>query len=147
MRHILVTKNLALLVIVGPPTAVLAHSLPPKPLLATVFSVALPPLCWLGVGNLLSVLLAVETRTLVRWWRERRGRTTVVWLAHLALPYGLYYLIAPIDGTPHDPLFHLPPHLDRDLRLALDTGVGLAVWILGTVVAALVVSRRGLRVH
>jgi hypothetical protein len=151
LRGILLTKNLALLIIVGLPTmaltAILAHSLRPKPFAGTLFSVALPMLFWLGVGNIISVLLAVETRTLVRRWRERRSRTIVLWIAHLALPYGLYYLVAPIDGTQHDPLLRLLPHLDRNLRFVFNACVGLVVWILGTVIALVIVRRRGLRVY
>ncbi|MFI5781979.1 hypothetical protein [Nocardia sp. NPDC051570] len=151
VRGILLTKNLALLIIVGLPTlaltAVLAHSLPPKPFVGTLFTVALPLLCWLGVGNVISVLLAVHTRTLVQRWRERRRWTTVVWIGHLVLPYGLYYLVAPIDGTQHDPLLRLLPHMDRDIRFVFNAVVGLVVWILGTVIAAAIVRRRGLRIY
>lgn len=151
MRGILLTKNLALLVIVGLPTlvltAILAHSLHARALIGTLFAVVLPLLCWLGVGNIVSVLLAVETRTLVRRWRERRSRTTVLWIAHLALPYGLYYLIAPIDGEQHDPLMKLLPHLDRNVRFIWNAGLGLLVWIAGTVIALIIVRRRGLRIY
>ncbi|WP_231386870.1 hypothetical protein [Nocardia sp. BMG111209] len=149
VRSILLTKNLALLIIVGLPllalTAVLAHSLPPTRLVGTLFTVLLPLLCWLGVGNLISVLLPVETRSLVHRWRARRSRETWLWLGHLALPYALYYLVAPIDGIQHDPLLRLLPHIDRNLRFVLNTGVGLSVWLLGTLGALLIVRYRGLR--
>jgi hypothetical protein len=148
---ILVTKNLALLVIVGLPTltltGVLAHSMHPRAIVGTLFMVALPLMCWLGVGNLISVLLAVETRTLAARWRERRTARTWLWIGHLVLPYGLYYLVAPIDGTQHDPLLHLLPHTGRDFRFVLNAGVGLAIWALGTIAAAIIVRRRGLRVY
>ncbi len=151
LRRILLTKNLALLVIVGLPTlamtAILAHSLRPRALEGTLFAVALPLLCWLGVGNVISVLLAVETRTLVRRWREARSWATVLWIAHLALPYGVYYLVAPIDGLQHDPLLRLLPHVDRNLRFVWNAGVGLLVWILGTAIALAIVRRRGLRIY
>lgn len=151
MRTVLLTKNLALLVIVGLPTlvltAILALRLPPLKFVGTLCDVALPLLCWLGVGNLISVLLAVETRTLVTRWRERRSRTTVLWLFHLVLPYGLYYLIAPIDGQQHDPLFHLLPRHSLELRSILNVLVGLAVWALGTAAAVALTRRRGLAVH
>jgi hypothetical protein len=151
VRSILLTKNLALLVVVGLPllvlTAVLAHKLPPTRLLATLFTVLLPLLCWLGVGNLISVLLAVETRSLIHRWRTRRSRTTWLWAGHLALPYAVYYLVAPIDGVQHDPLLRLLPHIDRNLRFVLNAGVGLSVWVLGTLAALLVVRYRGLRTY
>lgn len=151
MRTVLVTKNLALLVIVGLPTlamtAILAHAMRPRPLMGTLFAVTLPLLCWLGVGNVISVLLAVETRTLVRRWREWRSRTTLLWIGHLALPYVVYYIVAPIDGTQHDPLLRLLPHIDRNLRFVWNAGVGLLVWLVGTVIALVIVRRRGLRIY
>lgn len=151
LRAILLTKNLALLIIVGLPTlgltAILGHSMHPRLFAGTLFAVTLPLLCWLGVGNILSVLLAVETRTLVRRWHERRSWTTVLWIAHLALPYGLYYLVAPIDGTQHDPLLRLLPHIDRNLRFIWNAGVGLLVWIVGTAIALAIFRRRGLRIY
>jgi hypothetical protein len=151
VRSILLTKNLALLIIVGLPvlglTALLAHSLPPMRLIATLFTVTLPLLCWLGIGNVISVLLAVETRSLIQRWRDRRRRTTWLWLGHLALPYGLHFLAAPIDGIQHDPLLRLLPRVGRNLRFVLDTGVGLAFWTIGTISAVLIVRRRGLRTY
>ncbi len=151
LRGILLTKNIALLVIVGLPTlvmtAILAHSLHPRALTGTLFAVALPLLCWLGVGNVISVLLAVETRTLIRRWRELRSWTTVLWIVHLTLPYGLYYLIAPIDGQQHDPLLRLLPHIDRNLRFIWNAGLGLLVWAVGTAIALAIVRRRGLRIY
>jgi hypothetical protein len=152
LRGILFTKNLALLVIVGLPTllltAVLAHPLHhPRALAGTLCAVALPLLCWLGVGNVISVLLAVETRPLIRRWRELRSWTTALWIAHLALPYGVYYLVAPIDGQQHDPLLKLLPHIDRNLRFVWNAGFGLLIWILGTMIALAIAQRRGVRIY
>lgn len=151
LRGVLLTKNLALLVIVGVPTllmtAVLAWDLPPMRFSGTVFLVLLPLLCWLGVGNIISALLPVETRTLAQRWRERRSWRTVIWIFHLVLPYGLYYLVAPIDGMQHDPLLRFLPHHSHYVRAPLNAGVGLLVWIIGTAVAVAIIRRRGLRCY
>lgn len=151
MRTILLTKNLVLLIIVGLPTlmltAILAHSMRLGPLVGTLCAVALPLLCWLGVGNIISVLLAVRPRSLVRRWRERRSRATALWIGHLALPYGVYVLVAPIDGTQHDPLLKLLPHIDRNLRFIWNAGLGVLLWALGTAIALYIYRRRGLRVY
>jgi hypothetical protein len=153
LRGILLTKNLTLLIIVGLPTlvltAVLARHLAPMPMrfTGTMFLVLLPLLCWLGVGNIISALLPVETRTLAQRWRERRSWRTAIWIFHLVLPYALYYLVAPIDGTQHDPLLHFLPHHSHYVRAPLNAGIGLLVWIIGTAVAVLLIRRRGLRCY
>ncbi|WP_405164788.1 hypothetical protein OG203_06670 [Nocardia sp. NBC_01499] len=152
LRRILLTKNLALLVIVGLPTLILTAIFTVadqswKALGVTLPDMVLPILAWLGVGNCLSVLLAVETRTLVRRWRERFSWRTVLWIFHLTLPYGLYYLVAPIDGTQREVLFRLGRHVSPYARSGLHSLVGLAVWIVGTVLALLIVRYRGLWVY
>jgi hypothetical protein len=151
MRGVLLTKNLALRAIVGLPTlaltAILGRHLTPMRLAGTLFLVLLPLLSWLGVGNVISALLPVETRTLPQRWRERRSWRTVVWLVHLALPYGLYYLVAPIDGMQRDPLLRLLPHHSHEMRAPLNACVGLAVWLAGTAIAVAVTRRRGLRCY
>ncbi|MEC3955277.1 hypothetical protein VMT65_19725 [Nocardia sp. CDC153] len=156
VHRILLVKNLALLVIVGAPTllatAVLAattsthHSVQRTGV--SVADVALPILAWLGIGNLVSALLAVRPRALGRRWAQRRDwRSTLPWLTHLVLPYGLYYFVAPIDGEQRAILgFHLGRSMPGELRGAIHLGVGLAVWLLGTALAGAVVRRRGLRV-
>ncbi len=151
-RRILVTKNLALLCIVGLPTLILTAIFTiadqsGRSLATTLPDVALPILAWLGIGNIVSALFAVPTRTLVCRWRERRTAGTFRWLVHLALPYALYYLVAPIDGTQREVLFRLGRHLSPHLRADLHALIGLAVWILGTAIALLVIRRRGLRFY
>jgi hypothetical protein len=139
IRGVLFTKNLALLVLVGGPTllltAILGRHLTPARLTDTLLLVLLPLLSWLGVGNVISVLLPVQTRTLAQRRREWRTWRTVIWLTHLALPYGLYFLVAPIDGVRRDPLLHLLPHHSHGLRAPLNAFVGLLVWALGTAIA------------
>ncbi|CAM3718454.1 hypothetical protein [Smaragdicoccus niigatensis] len=150
---ILLVKNLTLLVIVGIPTLLLtagmtiAHESPDR-LAVTLPLVCLPILAWMGVGNVVSVLLTVAPRSLKQRWAERRQlHATVPWLAHLALPYVLYYLIRPLDGEPR----LLPRELMHQLSMgghALVTiGGGLAFWIAGTIAAVFIVRQRGLRFY
>src|SRR3954447_10152491 len=92
VRRLLLVKNYALLVIVGLPTLILTgvltlRSALPHQLELTLPGVALPMLAWLGVGNVVSVLLPVAVRPLRVQWAERRNRRrTVRWLIHLAIP-------------------------------------------------------------
>lgn len=101
----MVTKNVALLVIVGAPTLALTGVLTAmneglSRLAVTLPDVALPILAWLGVGNLVSVVLPVVIVPVRQRWTQRRDlRGTTRWPIHLALPYGLYYLVAPVGGT------------------------------------------------
>ncbi|MFD6353820.1 hypothetical protein [Nocardia tengchongensis] len=154
VQRILIIKNLALLIIVGLPTllatAVLTATTSTHPMQRTgisVTDVALPILAWLGVGNLVSALLAVPPRALGQRWAARRDLpSTVPWLLHLVLPYGLYYFVAPIDGEQRAILGH---HLGRSMsgaaRGAIHLGIGVTVWAAGTALAVAVVRRRGLR--
>lgn len=79
-------QKLALLVIVGAPTLAAAVILTlaretPARLWITVPEVAVPMLSWLGVGNLVSVLLPVGYEPLIRRWRQRGDVwRTMVWL-------------------------------------------------------------------
>lgn len=156
--RLLVVKNLALVVMVGLPTTVLAAVLTlwlesPGRLAVTVPDVAVPLLSWLGVGNLISVLLPVGYEPLIRRWRQRRQlRRTILWLIHLALPYALFYLADPVYGLP-EALFwrHLPvvlgPLGPEGGRSMVHIGFALLVWLLSTALAELVVRWRGLRIH
>ncbi|WP_405488612.1 hypothetical protein [Nocardia sp. NBC_00511] len=155
VRRILLVKNLALLIIVGVPTLLATAALTlwtgargMERVGVTVADVALPILAWLGVGNIVSVLLAVRPRALGTRWAERRDwRSTLPWITHLTLPYALYYFVAPIDGTQRAILgFHLGRSMPADTRALIHLGVGLGVWLLGTVIAVAYVRQRGLRV-
>jgi hypothetical protein len=156
--RILLIKNLALLAIVGVPTLTAAVLLTlsletPARLTITVPEVAVPMLSWLGIGNLVSVLLPVGYEPLIRRWRQRGdvGRTTA-WLAHLALPYGLFYVADPVYGLPHTWFRgHVPavlnsfigPNVDRSL---FHIGTALLVWAIGSLAAVVVIRVRGLRI-
>jgi hypothetical protein len=154
--RVLVVKNIALVVIVGLPTLVVAMAMTlwmetPARLMVTIPNVAVPIVSWIGIGNIVSVLLPVATEPLICRWRQRRQvRLTVVWMASLALPYALFYVADPIDGLPHKFLWSevpraIGPILGHQSRGFVHIGIALAVWVAGTAIAHLVVSRRGLR--
>jgi hypothetical protein len=158
LRRLIIIKNLALAVIVGLPTMLLAVALTlyietPDRLLTTVPDVAVPILCWLGVGNLVSVVLAVRYEPLIRRWRQRRElRRTLRWCMHLALPYALYYVADPVYGLPQVVVWSvLPATLGPTLgpgagRSLIHIGFAAAVWLIGSVAADLIVRRRGLHI-
>jgi hypothetical protein len=151
VRRLLLTKNYALLVIVGLPTLLLTAILTirseiPYHLVLTLPGVALPIMAWLGVGNLVSVLLPVAARPLRRRWQDRaRLLPTARWLVHLAVPYALLYAVDPVGDTPRAVFRSLPsgwrtPEL-HGLLLVL---TGVAIWAAGTALAGWLVGRRGL---
>ncbi len=154
IRRVLLTKNFALLIIVGLPTLVLTAILTvrselPYRLVLTLPGVALPMMAWLGVGNLVSVLLPVATRPLRQRARELSDLSaTARWLCHLVVPYALLYAVDPVGDTPRL-LSRLLPRQWRlpEVRGLLVTGTGLAIWVAGTVLAGWLVSRRGLRLR
>lgn len=156
MWRILLVKNAALFVIVGVPTLVVGVAFAltldhPSRLLRTVPNVLVPVFTWFGVGNLVSVLLPVAALPLLRRWRRRHNRTSLlVWLTALALPYALYYVADPIGGVEHQLFWNrLPaaigPLLGRDTKTFVHLAVALTVWVLGTAAAVWWVRRRGLR--
>ncbi len=125
----------------------------PRRLLITVPDVTVPLLCWLGVGNVISVVLAVGYEPLIRRWRQRRQpRRTVRWLVHLALPYALYYLADPIYGLPRVIVWTiLPAALGSTLGPGagyslIHVGFATAVWLTGFLAADLIVRKRGLSI-
>jgi hypothetical protein len=152
LRRLLLTKNFALLVIVGLPTLALTAVLTidsenSHRLVNTLSGVSLPIMAWLGVGNLVSVLLPVASRPLVQRWTQRRQVVTSArWLAHLALPYALLYGVDPVGDVPRSIFRSLPAHWRTpDLRAAIAVVTGLVIWVLGTTLAGWVVRHRGLR--
>lgn len=151
VRRLLLTKNYALLVIVGLPTLILTaaltiHSEVPHRLVLTLPGVALPMLAWLGVGNVVSVLLPVAVRPLrVRWAERRDLRRTFRWLFHLTVPYALLYAVDPVGDTPPWLVRQLP----RGWRTEQVHGLvllltGLAIWLVGSWLAVRLVRHRGL---
>ncbi|MFN2517903.1 MAG: hypothetical protein ABR604_02505 [Jatrophihabitantaceae bacterium] len=154
LRRILAVKNLALLVIVALPTLLVVALLTvtsgdPYRLVLTLPGVAFPILTWLGVGNVVSVLLPVAVTPVRERWEHRRDLLpTARWLFHLVLPYALLYAVNPVSHIP-GAVFRNWPTLPRTpeyrgLVLAL---TGLCLWLLGTVTALLIVRMRGVRIR
>ena len=150
LAKILLVKNLALLVVVGLPTLVATawitvHDEPGYRLTLTIPGVLYPTLLWLGVGNLVSVLLPYRPLPLLTRWRERRlwGRTAR-WLSCLALPYVLCSAV--------DPISRLPRLVSRALHLPTGPGargteilaLALVLWGLLSGAAVAVARRRGI---
>jgi hypothetical protein len=155
--RVLLVKNLALVVIVGLPTLVAAVAMTlcletPARLAVTIPNVAVPIVSWLGVGNVVSVVLPVGDEPLIDRWEQRRDRrATIRWMAHLALPYALYYIADPTGGLEHKFFWRqvpraIGPILGRESRSFVHIGIAAAVWIMGTAVAVLIYSRRGLQI-
>lgn len=117
LAKILLVKNLALLVIVGLPTLVATAWItivdePDYRLTLTLPGVLYPTLLWLGVGNLVSVLLPYRPLSLRTRWRQRRvWRSTLRWLTCLGLPYVLCVAVDPMSRLPRllSEALHLPP--------------------------------------
>jgi hypothetical protein len=111
--------------------------------------VALPILAWLGVGNLVSVLLPVATVPMLQRWRQRRRiRANFRWLSHLALPYVLLYAVDPVGDIPPALVQILPRHWrNPETRGLVNLLFGLAIWVIGTVLADRIVRWRGLRLR
>jgi hypothetical protein len=154
VKRLLLVKNLALAAIVGLPTMALAITLTllmetPGRLLMTVPDVAVPIVCWLGLGNLISVLMPVPYQPLIRRWRQRRQvRRTIGWLGHLLLPYALYYVADPVYGLPRVIVWTvLPAVLGGTLGPGagyslIHVGFAAAVWLTMWVMADLAVRLR-----
>jgi hypothetical protein len=152
--RLLLVKNVTLLLLVGLPTlaataALTLFSEDSYRLGLTLPGVAFPILTWLGVGNVVSVLFPVAWYPLRVRWEQRRALTpTLRWLAHLALPYVLLEAVAPVDSLPRVVL----RHVSRQLRTPSLSGMvmaltGAAVWLIGTVAAAMIYRRRGFTVR
>lgn len=154
IRRLLLTKNFALLTIVGLPTLLLTailtiHSEIAYRLVLTLPGVALPMMAWLGVGNLVSVLFPVASQPIRRRWQQRRDlRSTALWLCHLAVPYCLLYAVDPVGDTARLLSHALPRHWRvPEVRGLVVTLTGLTIWVVGTVAADWFVRRRGLRMR
>jgi hypothetical protein len=149
--RVLVLKNLVLMVLVGLPTLIATAvitlmSEADHRLQVTLPRVLFTVLTWFGVGNLISVLLPVAAVPWKQRWRRRRElRSTAWWLGHLALPYGLFYAVDPINRVP--PLVHrLAPYASEETWFGvLLLAAGLAVWAVGTGLAVLISRRLGIR--
>jgi hypothetical protein len=155
LGRILLAKNLTLMVAVGLPilmmTAVITVDQESGYRLALTLPAVLGPvLAWLGLGNLVSVLLPVSAVSLRRRWQQRHDLgSTARWLLTSALPYALCFVV--------DPLTQLPTLAFRALHLRVGTGLAVpAAVLLGcglltygalTAVALSLTRHRDLRFH
>jgi hypothetical protein len=156
--RILLAKNVALAIVVGIPTFLAAAAFTvtldhPGRLLRTLPNVAVPILSWLGVGNLVSVILPVAALPLLRRWRQRHDRRRLaLWAMALVLPYALYYVADPLGGVEHRWFWNTLPNvvgpiLGRDTKSYVHLGVAAAVWLGGLAAATLWARRRGLHLR
>jgi hypothetical protein len=151
---VLLVKNLALLTIVGAPTLLITAVLTltshdSYSLAVTLPGVAFPILIWLGVGDVVSVLLAVRPIPLRQRWGQRRNLSgTLWWLVHLVLPYGLLYLVQPLGGVPRT-IVHQLARASRtpDIRGLILASTAIAIWLVGLFAATIIVRRRGLHIR
>jgi hypothetical protein len=149
LSRILLVKNLVLLVVVGLPTLIATalitlHDEADYRLELTLPGVLYPVLTWLGVGNLVSVLLPYWPVPLRTRWDERRiWSRTGRWLVCLGTPYALCVAVNPMSKLPRvvTRAFRLPPsHALHGVELLV---LGLLIWALFTAVAVAVAHRRG----
>ncbi len=149
LGRILLIKNLALLIIVGLPTLVATglitvNSEADYRLVLTLPGVAFPILTWLGVGNIVSVVLPVAVKPLRQRWHERRELSpTAWWLFHLGLPYLLLFAVDPISELPRflNALMPTVAHTAAGRGLSLLTA-GLILWGAGTSIALIIARLR-----
>lgn len=152
LRRILLVKNITLMLVVGLPTLIATAiitllSEADYRLMLTLPGVAFPILTWLGVGNLVSVLLPVSPARLLQRWEQRRElRPTARWLVAISLPYALCVAIGPVSRVPRivlQALNFLPSGTVTRGVIVLLTGI--AFWVIGTAAALAVVRHRALR--
>lgn len=153
LRRLLVRKNLVLLLCVGVPAlavtalVTLGHE-PVRALALTLPPVAFPLLAWLGLGNLVSVVLPEPVVPLRERWARRgeRGRT-LRWLGCLALPWALSLGVDPLADLLVQGLARWHRRLPAGVFGAggLALLAGLALYAAGTLAALSWARRRGLR--
>jgi hypothetical protein len=156
IRTLILRRNFVLLVVVGLPVLIATAILTVQTregsyrLAVTLPGVAFPIFTWIGVGNIVSVLLPVAYLPLKVRWRLRYRRGWVGrWLAHLVLPYLLWYAVEPLADWPLRVMRHarVGGYEPLGVRGAIIAALGLAFWLSGTWVAVRIVRRRGLVIH
>jgi hypothetical protein len=151
--RVLLAKNLTLFIIVGLPTLVATAIItvqgePGYRLELTLPGVLYPFFTWVGVGNLISVLLPVAAIPILERWRRRRQlRPTVRWLFHLAVPYALLLVVQPMSRLPRllTGALRLPGTIA--VRGAVIALTGLVLYLVGSAAALLVARKRGVRIR
>lgn len=155
LRRLLLIKNLTLLLVVAVPLLVTAAALSAGQRSVATLEVALPlvlfpVLTWLGVGNLLSVVLPEPALPLrQRWERRRQWRTTLRWLVVLGLPYALSLAVDPLRVVPEDTVRWVRG-VEHAGELAAGVGVlaaGLVFYLAGTGLALAWDRWRGVRLE
>ena len=98
----------------------------------------------------MSVLFPVADEPLIRRWKQRRDRsTTIRWIAHLVLPYALYFVADPTGGIEHNFFWSqvpraIAPILGRESSSFVHIGIAAVVWAIATAVAVQFFSWRSL---
>ena len=108
---------------------------------------AFPILTWLGVGNLVSVLLPVSpARLRQRWERRREWRHTARWVVAISIPYALCVAIGPVGRVPRiiQQSLNITSN-ETAVRGFIVLLTGIAFWAIGTAAGLTVVRHRGLR--
>ena len=99
---------------------------------------------WLGVGNVVSVLLPYRPISLKA--RLRARPTWRRWLLCQAVPYGLYFLLLPILHIPYYLLYHhrsFGPYVPNYLTYSLVyVALALVYWLVGLGLATVYARRR-----
>jgi hypothetical protein len=152
IRSVLLRRNFVLLTLVAGPTLIATAVLTVRAgdsarLAYTLPSVAFPIFTWLGVGNIISVLMPVAHVPLRVRWRLRHHRAwNARWLAHLVLPYLLLYAVDPVADLPEGVFHHVRAAADHrpDLRALLIAVAGVAIWLGCTAISSRIVDRHGL---
>jgi hypothetical protein len=154
ISRVLVVKNISLMIIVVVPTllftTVLGLTSERSIQLLTVLPlVAYPMLVWVAIGNVVSVLIPVEVVRIRLRWRDRGNvPRTARWLFHLAVPYLLLYPVTPLTRTPGFIVRRLPkPDRTPFVHATALWVASPVVWVLGLVIAAWIVGRRGLHIR
>ena len=112
----------------------------------TLPGVLYPIMTWLGVGNVVSVLLPYAPLPLAkRWVRRRAVRSTAYWVACLALPYVLCVAVDQLKRVPRFVTTALGLPADDLVRGVALVVLGLLACAVGTALAVGLARVRGVR--
>ena len=149
LGEVLLVKNLVLLAVVGLPVLVTtgiitAYGEPEHRLELTLPGVLYPILTWLGIGNVVSVLMPYAPLPLAtRWARRRSVGSTSYWVVCLALPYVLCVAVEQLKRLPRIVTTALGLPVSDLVRGMVLVVLGLVVWALGSATALRLTRRRG----
>jgi hypothetical protein len=154
LGRILLVKNLTLLVIVGVPTLIATAVITVRTeadyrLSLTLPGVLYPIFTWLGVGNVVSVLLPVAIVSWRERWQQRHELPrTARWLFCLGLPYATLAAVDPVGKLPRILFQHLRflPQTAQ-ARGAVVCALGLVLWGAGISLALWLNRLRPIRIR